>query len=520
MRIQTDYLVLGSGLAGLFFALKAAEHHSVSLVTKAGTWESNTRYAQGGIAAVVSAQDSFALHMRDTLAAGAGLCSPQVVELVVKEGPTVIQELLQIGTRFSRDTAGELSMGREGGHSRARVVRADDATGRELSRSLLAALQDRKNLRLYESHLALELIVDGRCWGAQVLDPRRGKVIQFAAPVTLLATGGAGQAYLHTTNPAVASGDGVAMAYRAEACVGNLEFMQFHPTMLYQPGGESFLITEALRGYGGVLVNRQGEPFMDRYHPMGSLATRDIVARAIVSELLQNGEACAYLDATDKDPEETRRRFPSIYRHCLQQGIDLTRQPIPVMPAAHYLCGGVRVDARGRTEIPGLYAAGEVALTGLHGANRLASNSLLEALVFSRLAFLNSLEGPPPPPPAALPAWEGPASGDAVAPQELEQHRQKLRRCMWENVGIHRSTAGLEQACLELGALVAEVEDLYRRQPLCPELVELRNLACTAQLMAHGAWMRRESRGVHFNADYPQRDDAHWQHDTLMRVVG
>ncbi len=519
MDIQTDYLIVGSGLAGLFFAIKAAERHSVVLVTKGKATESNTAYAQGGIAVVMDqGQDSFAQHVRDTLDSGAGLCKAPVVELVVREGPEVVEELMGLGAHFSREASGELSLGREGGHSQARVVHAADATGREISRALLEAVA-RGKLKIYEHHLALELLVEGRCWGAQVLDLASAQVHRFSAPFTLLATGGAGQAYLHTTNPAVTCGDGLAMAYRAGAAVGNLEFMQFHPTMFYQPGGPSFLISEALRGYGGVLVDRQGQPFAERYHPRGSLATRDIVARAIVSQIRESGDECVFLDVRGKDPAETRRRFPGISGHCARRGIDITADLIPVMPAAHYLCGGIQVDEWGQTEIPGLYAAGEVALTGLHGATRLASNSLLEALVFARRAWQHAREQAPPARPTSLPGWKEP-TGPAPAPALVEERRQQLRRCLWEEVGIVRSTAGLERACRTLEGLAEESEALYRRHGIDAALVELRNLVTAGQLIAHGAQMRRESRGAHFNSDYPQRDDQYWQHDTLMRAAG
>jgi L-aspartate oxidase len=481
--------------------------------------ESNTTYAQGGIAAVVDqGRDSFAQHVQDTLASGAGLSDLAVVELVVREGPEVVEELVQLGARFTREATGRLSVEREGGHSQPRVVHAADSTGREVSRALLEAVA-RGRLKIYERHLALELLVEGRCWGAQVLELATGQVHRFAAPVTLLATGGAGQAYLHTTNPAVTCGDGVAMAYRAGATVGNLEFMQFHPTMFYQPGGPSFLISEALRGYGGVLVDRQGRPFAEKYHPRGSLATRDIVARAIVSELRETGDECVFLDVRGKDPAETRRRFPGISEHCAHRGIDITADLIPVMPAAHYLCGGIKTDPWAQTGIPGLYAAGEVALTGLHGANRLASNSLLEALVFSRRAWQHAREQSLPALPASLPPGQA-TEGDAPDLELVARHRLQLRRCLWEEVGIVRTTAGLERACQTLDGLAEQSEALHQRHGVEPALVELRNLATIAQLIAHGARQRQESRGAHYNTDFPQRDDQHWQRDTLIRAAG
>lgn len=518
MDIQTDYLIVGSGLAGLFFAIKAAEHHSVALITKGEATESNTTYAQGGIAVVMEeGRDSFAQHVQDTLSSGAGLCDPAVVELVVREGPEVVQELVQLGARFTREATGRLSVEREGGHSQPRVVHAADTTGREVSRALLAAVA-RGKLKIFERHLALDLLLEGRCWGAQVLELATGQVHRFLAPVTLLATGGAGQAYLHTTNPTVTCGDGLAMAYRAGAAVGNLEFMQFHPTMFYQPGGPSFLISEALRGYGGVLVDRQGRPFAERYHPRGSLATRDIVARAIVSELKENGDSCVFLDVRDKDPAETRRRFPGISEHCAHRGIDITADLIPVMPAAHYLCGGIRTDAWGRTEIAGLYAAGEVALTGLHGANRLASNSLLEALVFARRAWQHAQGQTPPARPASLPPCRG-TGGPAPDPELVARLRQQLRRCLWEEVGIVRSSAGLERACETLDGLAEQSTALCGRHGPDAGAAELQSLATVAQLIAHGARLRQESRGAHFNQDFPQRDDQHWQRDTLIRAA-
>lgn len=527
MKIQSDYLVIGSGVAGLYFAIKAAEHGSVTLVTKKEARESNTSYAQGGIASVTDGDDSAEMHVRDTLAAGAGLCDPAAVEVGVTEGPALVEELIDLGTRFSRMSGGELSLGREGGHSRARIVHADDLTGQEVSRALQATLASMPSVSIFDYHLAVDLIVDQtpRCRGVHALDTRTGRGVAFTAPVTLLATGGAGQIYASTTNPAVATGDGIAMAYRAGVTVGNMEFYQFHPTMLCHPRGNSFLISEALRGHGAQLVNHEGVAFVDSHHRLGSLATRDVVTRAIMEELSMSGRDCVYLDATAQDAEETRRRFPNIYRFCMDLDMDLTQQPIPVIPAAHYLCGGVRTDLFGRTDLAGLYAAGEVALTGFHGANRLASNSLLEALVFSRRAFETARRGDDGPVNPSFPAGDRQrmAGGESQARGKLTSEalaglRHLVRHTTWEKVGIERTDAGLEQACQTLADVGQEIEQRFGDgEDLNEELVELRNMTAVAHLVAHSARLRKESRGGHFNSDHPVRDDANWQHDTLIK---
>lgn len=513
MRIDTDYLIIGSGIAGLFFALKAAERGTVALVTKRGMRESNTNYAQGGIAAVMAVEDSFDEHIRDTLDAGAGLCKEAAVEIAVREGPAVVRQLIEIGTQFTRDAAGDLSLEREGGHSRPRVVHADDLTGQEVARALVAAVKALPQVTVYEDHMAADLLLrdDGGCGGVRALDLKGGRVLDFAAPVTLLATGGAGQVYRHTTNPPVACGDGVAMAYRAGARIGNAEFIQFHPTMLYRPGSGSFLITEALRGYGAVLVDGDGAAFVERYHAAGSLATRDIVSRAIVDQMRRSGAECVFLDVTAQEAAETKRRFPNIHRHCLGLGIDITRQPIPVVPAAHYMCGGVVTDLHGATGLEGLYAAGEVACTGVHGANRLASNSLLEAMAFARRAFEDALGLRRPPGSLAV---EPAAAGTAA--EGLDSLRDAVRETMWGKVGIMRDDAGLEAACQKLAVYTEELEERYARCGYEPQLVETRNLATVARLVAVSARQRHESRGGHFNSDHPQRDDAGWGRDTVI----
>lgn len=524
MRIEADYLIVGSGVAGLYFALKASAVGSVVLLTKSETAESNTAYAQGGIASVTDPGDSTEIHRRDTLEAGAGICDEAAVEATVREGPGVIEELVQIGTRFSRTEDGGLSLGREGGHSRSRIVHAEDLTGKEISRALVDAVGTRPGIRVLEHHLAADLIVgsEGVCHGVHAVDTRQESLVEFVAPVTVLASGGAGQIYASTTNPQVATGDGIAMAYRAGATVGNLEFFQFHPTMLHDPEGESFLISEAMRGHGAILVNHKGEAFVEGRHAGGSLGTRDVVSRAIVEELKQSGRECVFLDVTGRDAEETRRRFPNINRHCLALGIDMTAQPIPVVPAAHYLCGGVRSDLNGMTDLPGLYAVGEVSLTGLHGANRLASNSLLEALVFARRAQAHADGSARRSVPECLPAW---AVADRVQPGDKDEatrlesrHRRAVQQRMWDDVGIMRTDAGLRRARTDLEEREDTIEQHCRDRGWTSRLLELRNVATVAHLVARSACMRKESRGGHYNGDHPERDDANWRRNSLLRV--
>src|SRR4026208_237133 len=417
---QFDFLVLGSGIAGLSFALKVAAHGRVAIITKKDRAESNTNYAQGGIAAVTSKEDSVEMHVRDTLEAGAGLCKEEIVRTIIQEGPARIAELIELGMRFSEreiplsNGARELDLGKEGGHSKRRILHAKDVTGREIERALLASIAAQRNIAIFENHFAIDsttrpqLGISGpnRCLGVYVLAKNSGEVQAFAAPVTLLATGGCGKVYLYTTNPDIATGDGVAMAYRAGATIKNMEFIQFHPTCLYHPKAKSFLITEAVRGEGGVLKTTDGAEFMEKYHPLKSLAPRDIVARAIDSEMKRSGADHVCLDITLKPAPFLIERFPNIYRTCLGFGIDMTKEPIPVVPAAHYQCGGVLTDVNGATEITGLYGVGEVACTGLHGANRLASNSLLEALVCAHRAAQKCIASQPPATPAALPLWQ------------------------------------------------------------------------------------------------------------------
>ena len=529
---ETDYLVIGSGIAGLSFALRAAESASVAVITKKEAQESNTNYAQGGIAAVIDSDDSFSQHAEDTLSAGAGLCRRGVVDLVVREGPRMVRELMAWGAAFTTERDGRrLALGREGGHTRNRIVHAADLTGREIERALTEAIDTHPNITRFEHHMAVDLITEhhlfgaktepqGRihCWGAYVLDAASGRVRRFLARVTLLCSGGAGQIYTHTTNPAIATGDGIAMAYRAGAPIANLEFMQFHPTTLYHPDGDSFLISEAVRGHACVLIDRNGHPFMDAYHPMGALAPRDVVARAIDSELKKSGAPCVYLDVTHVPATEIQERFPGIHRRCLELNIDMTRQPIPVVPAAHYMCGGVSTDLWGRTEIEGLYASGEVAHTGLHGANRLASNSLLEALVYSDRVHqhasrrLNVAAGFPD-----VPDWR---EDDVFNTEEwvlLAHDRVEVQRLMWDYVGIVRSDFRLKRAARRIGVIAREVEEFYKRTRVTEALLELRNITTVAALAVRCALKRRESRGLHYNVDCPE-DGSAVPKDTVLSV--
>ena len=526
---QFDYLVLGSGIAGLFYALKVAPRGRVAIVTKKDSAESNTNYAQGGIASVTSKEDSFELHVRDTLTAGAGLCREDVVRTIVSEGPARIAELIELGMQFSeREIPAthekELDLGREGGHSKRRILHAKDVTGREIERALLNAAALQPNIQIFENHLAIDLITsrklghpgDNRCLGAYVFDKKSGTVETYAAAITVLATGGCGKVYLYTTNPDIATGDGVAMAYRAGAPIANMEFVQFHPTCLYHPRAKSFLISEAVRGEGGVLKTLEGVEFMDAYHPMKSLAPRDVVARAIDSEMKASGADCVLLDITHKPAQFIIDRFPNIYQTCLRYGIDITKEPIPVVPAAHYQCGGVRTDLDGRTEIAGLYAVGEVACTGLHGANRLASNSLLEALVCSCRAAELAPKIPAGVTDLKIPAWQ---SGDADNPDEMvvvSHNWDEIRHCMWDYVGIVRTNKRLERAQKRIANLQEEIQEYYWNFIVTADLLELRNIATVAEMIVRCALMRPESRGLHYNLDYPDLNAEWGKRDSVI----
>jgi L-aspartate oxidase len=526
-----DYLILGSGIAGLSFALKVAKRGRVAIVTKKDRAESNTNYAQGGIASVTSKEDSFELHVRDTLEAGAGLCKEDVVRVIVEEGPARIQELIELGMKFSeRDAPGEdggkeLDLGREGGHSKRRILHAKDVTGREIERALLNAVSREPNIEIFENYVAIDLVTsqklglagENRCLGAYVFDKKGNRVWVFAAPVTLLATGGCGKVYLYTTNPDIATGDGVAMAYRAGASIANMEFVQFHPTALYHPKAKTFLVSEAVRGEGGILKSLDGREFMDGVHPLKSLAPRDIVARAIDSEMKKTGADCVHLDITHKPARFIIERFPNIYQTCLSYGIDITKEPIPVVPAAHYQCGGVVTNVDGETEIAGLYAVGEVACTGLHGANRLASNSLLEALVCAHRAAGKILAAPTAKSDFKIPLWQ---SGGATNADELvvvSHNWDEIRRLMWDYVGIVRTNKRLQRAQTRLANLQQEIQEYYWNFIVTADLLELRNIATVAELIVRCALMRPESRGLNFNLDFPNPNPDWAQRDSVVR---
>jgi L-aspartate oxidase len=521
---QVDFLVLGGGVAGLTFALEAADRGSVLVLTKRHRSEGSTQYAQGGIASVLGADDDFELHVQDTLVAGAGLCHRDAVEVTVREGPERIHWLRSLGVEFDREGGDRLHLTREGGHSRRRIAHAKDTTGREIERALLAACTAR-GIRIVEDQLAVDVVTSSkvglggpnRAIGAYVLDRESGEIAAISARVVVVATGGAGKVYLYTSNPDVATGDGVAMAYRAGASVANMEFFQFHPTCLYHPQAKNFLISEALRGEGGILRNAAGEAFMIRYDPRKELAPRDIVARSIDAEVKRRGDDCAFLDMTHLPKSFLLEHFPNIYATCKEFGIDMAVQPIPVVPAAHYMCGGVVTDLLGRTTIPSLYAIGECSCTGLHGANRLASNSLLEGAVFGRRAALRAIEdlaevgGPLP----AIPPWN---PGDALDPEEgvvVTHNWDELRRTMWNFVGIVRTLKRLERAQRRVKVLRDEIRDYYWQYKLTPDLVELRNLADVAMLVVECARRRKESRGLHYLLDFAKPDDR-WLRDTVL----
>jgi len=517
---EYDLVIVGSGIAGLSFALKVAEAgHRVAIFTKKNKAESNTNYAQGGIAAVTSAGDDLDKHVQDTLEAGDGLCDPKVVREILKDGPERIQDLIRMGVEFSSLGDGRISLGKEGGHSKRRVLHVKDVTGKAIEEALLANIA-KQGVDLFEHYFAIDLITSkklkklgmrngsdtDRVEGIYFLDAESGEVITVEAPVVLLATGGAGQTYLYTTNPGIATGDGIAMASRAGLSVMNLEFIQFHPTTLHSPEGDRFLITEAVRGEGAKLIDSRGRPFLKKYHPLADLAPRDVVARAIDREMKRSGAPCVRLD-TPNMSVDFKDRFPNVYENCMKRGIDPTKDPIPVVPAAHYSCGGVPTALDCSTKLAGLYACGEVACTGLHGANRLASNSLLEAVVMAhrgaesvcqylsgqKKRFLK------------LPGW---VDGDVPASDErvvLSHNLEELKRAMWDYVGIVRSTKRLERAHARLRNLRREINEYYWNAKVDVPLLELRNLVCVAELIVRSALQRKESRGLHFTLDYPDQ---------------
>ncbi len=540
--LDFDHLVIGSGLAGLSSALYLAESgRSVAVITKRELGECNTRYAQGGVACVVDALDSFAEHVKDTLNAGAGLCKEEAVRTIVEAGPEAIRDLIARGARFTTreemgyaDSGNEFDLGREGGHTRRRILHAGDITGAEIERSLLEAVRRTPNIQVFEFHMAIDLIVTRRlgfpgpncCLGAYALDVKTGTIRTFLAASTTVACGGAGKVYLYTSNPDVACGAGIAMGYRAGARIANMEFIQFHPTILYHPTVRSFLISEAVRGEGAMLKvrNRAGEyvEFMQKYHPMASLAPRDVVARAIDNEMKRSGEECVYLDIRQRSEEELRRRFPNIFEKCLEAGINMAHDLIPVVPSAHFVCGGIQTDVNGFSGIPGLYAAGESGCTGLHGANRLASNSLLEAMVVAKFsarhideAFeqLNRMRRKYP----VTPHW---TSGNATNSDELvviTHNWEEIRRFMWDYVGIYRTTKRLERAKNRIKLIRKEIEKYYWDFIVTGDLIELRNIATVAELIIDSSLARHESRGLHYNADYPYLDPELASVDTVIQ---
>jgi len=524
-----DVLIIGSGAAGLSLALRIAGRARVAVLSKTALTETNTLYAQGGISAVLDADDSIESHIQDTLNAGAGLCDPDIVRLVVSLGKECIDWLLERGVPFTETNTENgvhhLHLTREGGHTHRRVVHAADATGRAVEISLARHVRSHPDIDLFEFHNAVDLITakkigrDGnRVLGAYVLDTNAGKVKTFRAPVVVLATGGASKVYLYTSNPDIATGDGIAMAWRAGACIANMEFIQFHPTCLYHPHARSFLISEAVRGEGGKLLLPDGSPFMHRFDPREELAPRDIVARAIDHEMKRLGIDCVYLDISHKPADFIKSHFPTIYARCLELNIDITAQPIPVVPAAHYTCGGVRTDRRARTDVPGLYAIGETACTGLHGANRMASNSLLECLAFAKQAaedIIETLPGIPAPP--HLPEWDESKVTDSDEEVVVAHNWDEIRRFMWDYVGIVRTDKRLQRALRRVELLKQEIAEYYGNFRVTGDLLELRNLVIVAELIIRSALLRKESRGLHFTLDYPGTNGREPPRNTTIR---
>ena len=525
-----DVLIIGSGASGLSLALSLAEKAKVAIVSKAAISESATLYAQGGVSAVMDQTDSVESHIQDTLNAGAGLCHEDVVAHIVKRGRERVEWLIDQGVPFTtHETADgnvEFHLTKEGGHSNRRVVHAADATGRAIETTLVSQAQKRDDIAVFEHHMAIDLITHAklgltpdRCVGAYLLDLNSGQVKTVKAKVCILATGGAGKVYLYTSNPDVATGDGIAMAWRAGCAVANLEFVQFHPTCLYHPQAKSFLVTEALRGQGAKLSLIDGEPFMPRYDQREELAPRDIVARAIDHEMKKSGADHVFLDISHQPPDFVREHFPTVYEACMNFGIDITSSPIPVVPAAHYLCGGVITDVAGRTSLDSLYAVGETACTGLHGANRMASNSLLECLVIADTAaetILREIDSFPEPP--ELPDWDESQVTNADEEIVVAHNWDELRRFMWDYVGIVRTTKRLQRARSRVDLLHAEIKEYYGNFKVTGDLIELRNLVQVAELIIRSALKRRESRGLHFTTDYPDLDSDNHLRDTILRA--
>ncbi len=545
--MKTDFLIIGSGIAGLSLAIKLSSLGKVTIITKKQKAESNTNYAQGGIAAVMDVNDNFELHIADTLECGAGLCNEKAVRKIVSEGPERINELIEIGTKFSKNN-GELLLGKEGGHSRNRIIHAKDLTGKEVERALLSKISKNKKIKIFEYYFAIDLLTyknlkkkngnRNKCYGIYALNVKTGRVEKIISRKTIIATGGAGQVYLHTTNPAIATGDGIAMGFRAGCEIANMEFIQFHPTSFYdaaidENSSQVFLISEAVRGAGAVLKTRAGREFMQKYDKRKSLAPRDIVARAIDNEMKKSGDPYVCLDLKNIPDERIKREFPNIYKYCLSKGIDITKEMIPVVPAAHYSCGGIKTDLEGKTNVDDLYASGEVTMTGVHGANRLASNSLLEAMVFSDAIYDSILSEK---------NQKGKKnSGKNIASKEdldeisnniydwnddgtenteewilISHNKKEIKEIMSDYVGIVRNTIRLERAYRRMKMMRDEIKTFYKKTKVNVELLEMRNLVTVAYLIICSAMLRKESRGLHYMLDYPKRDDKNFSEDTVL----
>jgi len=534
MAIKKNFIVIGSGVAGLTFALKVCKFGSVGIITKEALEESATKYAQGGIASVMAEDDSFELHVQDTMETGRGLCHEDFVHIACREGPARIRELIDLGAQFDlRGT--EFDLGKEGGHSKRRILHAHDLTGWEIEKTLIEAIHAEKNIEIFEYHMAIDLITKARldekiqpgsledeALGLYVLNHKTNQVETMVGDVILLASGGAGKVYLYTSNPDTATGDGISVAYRAGAKIANMEFFQFHPTCLFHPTAKSFLISETVRGEGGILRLENGDTFMEKYHELGCLAPRDVVARAIDHEMKKSGDDCVYLDVTHLEGYRIRERFPNIYQTCLKFGFDMSRELVPVVPAAHYMCGGLVVDTNGQTNIKRLFASGEVCFSGLHGANRLASNSLLEGLVLSHRAvdkavklFKESKNSPNQL--ELIPAWDPGSAVDSDESVVVSHNWDEIRRLMWNYVGIVRSDKRLKRAERRIQLLLEEIQEYYWNFKITKDTLELRNIAITAQLIIQGALTRNESRGLHYNLDHLDMDDENWKRDNVFQ---
>ena len=534
MPVKTDILVIGSGIAGLTFALKAAKFAKVLIITKKEQAESNTNYAQGGIASVVSPGDSFKSHIHDTLECGAGLCRLSAVQQIVKNGPLLINDLIRFGVNFSIEK-GRLDLGREGGHSANRIIHSKDSTGKEIERALLHKVSTNKNIRIFEHHTAVEFITEhhlkrGRsksrnCYGAYVYDEIQDKVFPVSASLTVICTGGIGQVYLHTTNPSIATGDGIAMAYRSGCVIGDMEFVQFHPTSLFEPkngntSAHSFLISEAMRGAGAKLRTIKGSFFMNKYDVRAELAPRDIVARAIDNEMKKSGSNYVYLDITELGKAKLKRKFPLIYNKCKEIGIDISKEYIPVVPAAHYICGGIACDLNGKTTINRLFVLGESAMTGVHGANRLASNSLLEAVVYADKAAdkcKTELSKYWKRKITDIPEWDDSGTVNMAEWILISENRNEIRQIMSNYVGIVRNNQRLKRALKRIELVRKEIEEFYKHTKVNRNLLELRNMALISYLITKSAITRKESRGLHYNVDYPYKSNR-YNKDTIISI--